>query len=53
MILLLGANGYVAESFINYFYKNEIDFEAVSRDGFDYTNFNNFIQKSFGRFQSV
>ena len=41
MILLLGANGYVAESFINYFYKNEIDFEAVSRDDFDYTNFNN------------
>ncbi len=41
MILLLGANGYIAESFSNYFYENEIDFEPLSRSDLDYTNFNN------------
>ena len=41
MILLLGANGYVAESFIEYFHENEIDYQALSRADFDYTNFNN------------
>ena len=37
MILLLGANGYVAESFIEYFHENEIDYQALSRADFDYT----------------
>ena len=41
MILLLGANGYVAQSFIEYFQENEIDYQALSRDGFNYTKFNN------------
>ena len=41
MILLLGAKGYVAEAFIAHFHENELDYQALSRSDFDYTNFNN------------
>ena len=56
MILLLGANGYIAESFSNYFYENEIDFEPLSRSDFDYTDFNNmyfFLQNNMAAIDTV
>jgi len=38
MILLLGANGYVAEAFIRKFQEEGVDADVVSRSKLDYTN---------------
>ena len=40
MILLLGANGYMAEAFIKKFLEEGVDADVVSRDKLDYTNHN-------------
>ena len=40
MILLLGANGYVAEEFIRAFNEKGIEADAASRDMIDYTDYN-------------
>jgi len=40
MILLLGANGYVAEEFIRAFNEKGIEADAASRDMVDYTDYN-------------